>query len=209
MEKRIRYAQERVKVEQESNELIPLAKAGISQNTELQERLKKVQEGYMSSCYGIRQVGSVTMQTGVKMDQAGSEKCQRATLLMNRAREIHQMAVNEEVKRQQEVVVNAQMPTNASNAAQGGPFSVRPGMPQAFAPSAGFPQGMGAPSAGFSQGMGAPMMAQPGFGMPSPMGPRIMPGLSGFGQGQAPSTMGGQTPPVNFFPANSGFGQGR
>lgn len=202
MEKRIRYAQERVKVEQESNELIPLAKAGISQNTELQERLKKVQEGYMRSCYGIRQVGSMTMQTGVKMDQEGSEKCQRATLLMNRAREIHQMAVSEEVKRQQDVVMNAQNPMNAGSAAQGGPFSARPGISRGFGPGAG-PQ----------QGLGAPMNAQGGFGMPSAMGSGLgtgsMPALSGFGQGQAPSMMGGQTPQVNFFPSNSGFGQAR
>ena len=194
MEKRIKSDLERVKVEQESNELIPLAKAGISQNTELQERLKKVQESYMRSCYGIRQAGSMTMQTGVKMDQEGSEKCLRATLLMERSKEILQMAVNEEVIRQQEVFVNAQMPTTAGNAAQGGPFSVRPGMPQGFAPSAGFPQGMG-----------APMTAQPGFGMPSSMGTRTMPGLSGFGQGQAPSMTGGQMPPTNLFPAGSGF----
>ncbi len=194
MEKRIKSDLERVKVEQESNELIPLAKAGITQNTDLQERLTKVQEGYMRSCYGVRQAGSMTMQTGVKMDQEGSEKCLRATLLMERSKEILQMAVNEEVKRQQEVFVNTQMPTTAGNAAQGGPFSVRPGMPQGFAPSAGFPQGMG-----------APMTAQPGFGMPSSMGTRTMPGLSGFGQGQAPSMMGGQTPPTNLFPAGSGF----
>jgi hypothetical protein len=48
-----------------------------------------------------------------------------------------------------------------------------------------------------------------GFGMPSSMGTPAMPGLSGFGQGQAPSMMGGQTPQVNFFPSNSGFGQAR
>lgn len=202
MEKRIKSDLERVKVEQESNELIPLAKAGISQNTELQERLKKVQESYMRSCYAIRQAGSMTLQSGVKMDQEGSEKCQRATLLMERAQEIHQMAVNEEVKRQQEVFVNAQIPMNAGSAAQGGPFSARPGMTRGFGPSAG-PQ----------QGLGAPMSAQGGFGMPSAMGSGLgtgsMPALSGFGQGQAPSMMGGQAPQVNFFPSNSGFGQAR
>ncbi len=202
MEKRIKSDLERVKVEQESNELIPLAKAGISQNTELQERLKKVQESYMRSCYGIRQAGSMTMQSGVKMDQEGSDKCQRATLLMERAQEIHQMAVSEEVKRQQDVVMNAQNPMNAGSAAQGGPFSARPGMSRGFGPGAG-PQ----------QGLGAPMNAQGGFGMPSAMGSGLgtgsMPALSGFGQGQAPSMMGGQTPQVNFFPSNSGFGQAR
>jgi hypothetical protein len=57
------------------------------------------------------------------------------------------------------------------------------------------------------------MSAQGGFGMPSAMGSGLgtgsMPALSGFGQGQAPSMMGGQTPQVNFFPSNSGFGQAR
>ncbi len=193
MEKRLKKDIERVKVEQESNELIPLAKAGVTDNIELQERLKRVQEGYMSSCYGIRQAGSMTLQTGVKMDQEGSEKCQRATLLMERAREIHQMAVNEEVKRQQDVIMNAQNSMSAGNQVSSGPFSPKSQMPQAqgFIPqqSVGFP--MGAPS---------------GMGMPT---------QPGFAPAQAPSMMGRPgVPPLNFpqgpgFAGQPGFGQAR
>lgn len=186
MQTRIKGDLERVKVEQESNELIPLAKEGLTQNIDLQERLKKIQEDYMQSC-GAR---------------GSKEKCQYSSLLMTRAQEIQQMAVGEERRRYEEAMA-PRNPISVGIAPQAGPFGApSPGTRNWGAGAQGVPPMM----QNFSAPISNPLS---GFGMPSSMGTPAMPGLSGFGQGQAPSMMGGQTPQVNFFPSNSGFGQAR